>query len=141
MVNTEAKQVFEVFDKKYEGKVDAHYIGDMLRALNLAPTNAECEKRGQTPKTGKRKKHTHTHLRIIFLIACNTKLKTKRYQTNHCRRISSHLLGVLQNARKDLWYVRRLHGGSQTLRQRIKWSTITSRIESSIGRHGRKDNH
>lgn len=48
----EAKQVFEVFDKKYEGKVDAHYIGDMLRALNLAPTNAECEKRGQTPKTG-----------------------------------------------------------------------------------------
>jgi len=46
----EAKQVFEVFDKKYEGKVDAYYIGDMLRSLNLAPTNAECEKRGQTPK-------------------------------------------------------------------------------------------
>ena len=50
---SEAKQVFEVFDKKYEGKVDSHYIGDMLRALNLAPTNAECEKRGQTPKPGK----------------------------------------------------------------------------------------
>jgi len=48
----EAKQVFEVFDKKYEGKVDAFYIGDMLRSLNLAPTNAECEKRGQTPKSG-----------------------------------------------------------------------------------------
>jgi len=48
----EAKQVFEVFDKKYEGKVDAHFIGDMLRALNLAPTNAECEKRGQTAKPG-----------------------------------------------------------------------------------------
>jgi len=48
----EAKQVFEVFDKKYEGKVDAAYIGDMLRSLNLAPTNAECEKRGQTPKPG-----------------------------------------------------------------------------------------
>ena len=44
--------MFEVFDKKYEGKVDAHFIGDMLRALNLAPTNAECEKRGQTPKPG-----------------------------------------------------------------------------------------
>jgi len=48
----EAKQVFEVFDKKYEGKVDAFYIGDMLRSLNLAPTNAECEKRGQTQKAG-----------------------------------------------------------------------------------------
>jgi len=48
----EAKQVFEVFDKKYEGKVDAFYIGDMLRSLNLAPTNAECEKRGQTVKSG-----------------------------------------------------------------------------------------
>ena len=48
----DAKQVFEVFDKKYEGKVDAHYIGDMLRSLNLAVTNAECEKRGQTPKPG-----------------------------------------------------------------------------------------
>jgi myosin light chain 6 len=48
----EAKQVFEVFDKKYEGKVDASCIGDMLRSLNIAVTNAECEKRGQTPKAG-----------------------------------------------------------------------------------------
>ncbi|CAF1099792.1 unnamed protein product [Brachionus calyciflorus] len=48
----EAKQVFEVFDKKYESKVDAHHIGDMLRSLGLAVTNAECEKRGQTPKPG-----------------------------------------------------------------------------------------
>ena len=51
---TEAKQVFEVFDKKYEGKVDAFYIGDMLRALNLAPTQADCEKRGQTQKAGQK---------------------------------------------------------------------------------------
>jgi len=48
----EAKQVFDVFDKKYEGKVDVHFIGDMLRSLNLAPTQADCEKRGQTVKTG-----------------------------------------------------------------------------------------
>jgi len=48
----EAKQVFDVFDKKYEGKVDAAHIGDMLRSLGLAVTNAECEKRGQTPKPG-----------------------------------------------------------------------------------------
>ena len=50
----EAKQVFETFDKKYEGKVDAYYIGDMLRALNLAPTVTDCEKRGQTKKTGEK---------------------------------------------------------------------------------------
>jgi Ca2+-binding EF-hand superfamily protein len=41
-----------VFDKKYESKVDAFYIGDMLRSLGLAVTNGECEKRGQTPKAG-----------------------------------------------------------------------------------------
>lgn len=48
----EAKQVFEVFDKKYESKVDAAHIGDMLRCLGIAVTNAECEKKGQTPKPG-----------------------------------------------------------------------------------------
>jgi len=48
----EAKQVFEVFDKKYESKVDAHHIGDMLRCLGIAVTQAECEKKGQTPKPG-----------------------------------------------------------------------------------------
>jgi myosin light chain 6 len=50
----EAKQVFEVYDKKYEGKVDSFHIGDMLRALNLAPTQADCEKRGQTKKSGEK---------------------------------------------------------------------------------------
>jgi myosin light chain 6 len=50
----ESKSVFEVYDKKYEGKVDCFYIGDMLRALNLAPSQAECEKRGQTKKTGEK---------------------------------------------------------------------------------------
>jgi len=50
----EARSVFETFDKKHEGKVDSFYIGDMLRALNLAPTNADCEKRGQTKKAGEK---------------------------------------------------------------------------------------
>lgn len=50
----EAKQVFETFDKKYEGKVDSYLIGDMLRALNLAPTVTDCEKRGQTKKAGEK---------------------------------------------------------------------------------------
>lgn len=44
--------MFEVFDKKYEGKVDAFYIADMIRSLNIPVTNGECEKRGQTPKPG-----------------------------------------------------------------------------------------
>jgi len=42
----------EVFDKKYAGTVDAFYLGDMLRCLNIAVTNAACEKKGQTPKPG-----------------------------------------------------------------------------------------
>lgn len=51
---SEAKSVFEVYDKKYEGKVDSFYIGDMLRALNCAPSQADCEKKGQTKKTGEK---------------------------------------------------------------------------------------
>lgn len=41
-----------MFDKKYETKVDAAHIGDMLRCLGIPVTNAECEKKGQTPKAG-----------------------------------------------------------------------------------------
>jgi Ca2+-binding EF-hand superfamily protein len=48
----EAKVVFEVFDKKYAGTVDAFYLGDMLRCLGIAATNSACEKKGQTAKTG-----------------------------------------------------------------------------------------
>ncbi|KAI0988913.1 hypothetical protein GJ496_000685 [Pomphorhynchus laevis] len=50
----EARQVFEVFDKTYSKKVDAFYIGDMLRALGLAPTQAMCEKHEQTKKPGEK---------------------------------------------------------------------------------------
>ena len=50
----EAKQVYEVFDKTYAGKVDAFFIGDMLRSLGLAPTEIECEKRGQTKKVNEK---------------------------------------------------------------------------------------
>jgi myosin light chain 6 len=50
----EAKQVFDTFDKRYEGRVDAFYIGDMLRALNLAPTQTDCQKRGQTKAAGEK---------------------------------------------------------------------------------------
>jgi Ca2+-binding EF-hand superfamily protein len=50
----EARSVFETFDKRYEGKVDALHIGDMLRSLNLAPTETDCRKRGQTTKSGEK---------------------------------------------------------------------------------------
>ncbi|UJR25665.1 hypothetical protein I4U23_007016 [Adineta vaga] len=61
----EAKQVFDVFDKKYEGKVDSFYIGDMLRSLGLYPTQAECEKRGQTKKTGEKSLKVEEFLPIV----------------------------------------------------------------------------
>ena len=35
---TEIKFAFEVYDFKGEGKVDAFYIGDLIRACNLNPT-------------------------------------------------------------------------------------------------------
>lgn len=38
----------------YEGKVDAFLIGDMIRSLGLAPTEEECEKRGQSKKAGEK---------------------------------------------------------------------------------------
>jgi myosin light chain 6 len=67
-IPTEARSVFETFDKKYEGKVDSFYIGDMLRALNLAPTNADCEKRGQTKKAGKIKQPKRKEIVQFFTI-------------------------------------------------------------------------
>ena len=53
--------MFECFDKKYESKVDAAHIGDMLRCLGIAVTNAECEKKGQTPKAGKNNAQLESH--------------------------------------------------------------------------------
>lgn len=38
-----------------EGKIDACQVGDVLRALNLNPTLALCEKMGATKKKGEKK--------------------------------------------------------------------------------------
>ena len=95
----EAKQVFECFDKKYEGKVDVHYIGDMLRSLNLAVTNAECEKRGQTPKPGAACLHIRNCGPQMKMFLINFVRLNLRHQNDKCGRIFSHLLGILQNAR------------------------------------------
>jgi len=70
-----AKTVFEVFDRKYTGTVDAFYLGDMLRCLNIPVTNAACEKKGQTPKPGSKQLKVEEFL-AIYQEFYNTPAKT-----------------------------------------------------------------
>merc|ERR1711874_814652 len=46
------KFAFEIFDFIGDGKVDTYYIGDLLRALNLNPSNAVIEKFDPAPRKG-----------------------------------------------------------------------------------------
>lgn len=48
------KFAFEVYDFKGEGKVDAFYIGDLIRACNLNPTNKTIDEIGGQKDKGKR---------------------------------------------------------------------------------------
>ena len=41
---TEYRDAFSLFDKRGDGKIDSDQIGDILRALNLNPTEAEVKK-------------------------------------------------------------------------------------------------
>jgi len=50
-----AKLHFDVFDFEGEGKIDAFLLGDVLRSLDLRPTNAQVEKAGGTKKKGEKK--------------------------------------------------------------------------------------
>lgn len=50
-----AEFAFSIFDMEGEGKIDACQVGDVLRALNLNPTLALCEKMGATKKKGEKK--------------------------------------------------------------------------------------
>lgn len=43
---------FGIYDLDGSGTVDAFYLGDILRGLNLNPTNATVEKLGGTKKKG-----------------------------------------------------------------------------------------
>ena len=40
----EYRDAFSLFDKRGDGKIDSDQIGDVLRALNLNPTEAEVKK-------------------------------------------------------------------------------------------------
>ena len=42
--HTEYRDAFALFDKRGDGKIDSDQIGDVLRALNLNPTETEVKK-------------------------------------------------------------------------------------------------
>lgn len=54
-VNTEARLHFDIYDFDGEAKVDAANLADLIRSLDLRPTNACLEKNGATKKKGKKK--------------------------------------------------------------------------------------
>ena len=41
---SEYRDAFSLFDKRGDGKIDSDQVGDVLRALNLNPTEAEVKK-------------------------------------------------------------------------------------------------
>ena len=41
---TEYRDAFSLFDKRGDSKIDTDQIGDVLRALNLNPTEADVKK-------------------------------------------------------------------------------------------------
>lgn len=48
-----AKLHFDIYDFDGVGKVDAVLLGDLLRSLDLKPTEKAVEKAGRTKKKGK----------------------------------------------------------------------------------------
>lgn len=55
MNNQGVKLHFDIYDFEGIGKVDAFNLGDLLRSLDLRPTNAQVEKNGGTKKRGEKK--------------------------------------------------------------------------------------
>ncbi|WP_139119008.1 hypothetical protein, partial [Pseudoalteromonas sp. BMB] len=50
----ECRAAFEVYDTTGEGKIDAHYIAPLLRALDVTITNDTAEKAGSAKKLGEK---------------------------------------------------------------------------------------
>lgn len=46
---------FDIYDFEGIGKVDAYNLGDLLRSLDLRPTNSQIEKNGGSKKRGEKK--------------------------------------------------------------------------------------
>ena len=47
-----AKLNFGIYDFDGSGKIDCKWLADLLRSLDLRPTNAACKKAGTTDKPG-----------------------------------------------------------------------------------------
>jgi Ca2+-binding EF-hand superfamily protein len=60
-----ANFAFSIYDFEGEGVVDAIYLGDVLRALNLNPTQAIVEKMGGTKKKNEKKLKVEEFLPIF----------------------------------------------------------------------------
>lgn len=54
-ISTGVKLHFDIYDFEGIGKVDAYNLGDLLRSLDLRPTNAIVEKNGGTKRRGEKK--------------------------------------------------------------------------------------
>lgn len=52
MIQSEARLHFDIYDFEGEAKVDYFNLGDILRSLDLRPTQAMIEKNGGTKKKG-----------------------------------------------------------------------------------------
>uniref|UniRef100_A0A3B3ZNK5 EF-hand domain-containing protein n=1 Tax=Periophthalmus magnuspinnatus TaxID=409849 RepID=A0A3B3ZNK5_9GOBI len=60
-----ANFAFSIYDFDGSGTVDAIYLGDMLRGLNLNPTQAQIEKLGGTKKKNEKKLKVEEFLPIF----------------------------------------------------------------------------
>merc|ERR1711972_485406 len=71
-----AKFTFDIYDFEGNATMDAFYIGDALRALNLNPTNAQCEALGAL----KQKKQKYLKIDAFF----QKKKKKKKKKDTGC---------------------------------------------------------
>lgn len=63
---------FDIYDFDGIGKVDAYLLGDLVRSLDLRPTQTAIEKAGGTKKKGEHTKQLHVSSfghRLIFLMS------------------------------------------------------------------------
>lgn len=68
----EFRDAFSLFDKRGDGKIDSDQVGDVLRALNLNPTEAEVKKIVQEIDPNGRKRVSFEEFLPIYL-SCNSK--------------------------------------------------------------------
>lgn len=70
-LSAEAKLHFGIYDFEGNGKVDCVRLGDLIRSLDLAATNAAIEKAGGTKKKGTKKHPNYSDGQTITRIMEN----------------------------------------------------------------------